>query len=183
MGEHNLTLQRIIFIWLKYLNCPEQAVSIRRLKSSLPVSNPLVPHDHHRQWSWSPCLSPYRLYSWYSFITFFFLSLSSSNLLLSPFLLCCVSCVSLPLLFPSFPLPCCGVLWLSLFHWGGDTPTPIPIYHVRPGADTVRKPLGPWKVSDLDILVDPLPTSPPEARSGGSDGMSRECGRLRRCSP
>lgn len=126
MGEHNLTLQRIIFIWIKYLNCPEQAVSIRRLKSSLPVSNPLVPHDHHRQWSWSPCLSPYRLYSWYSFITFFFLSLSSSNLLLSPFLLCCVSCVSLPLLFPSFPLPCCGVLWLSLFHWGGWHPYSYP---------------------------------------------------------
>lgn len=94
--------------------------------------------------------------------------------------------------YPVFPSLCYFLLSLSravvscdclCSTGGGDTPTPIPIYHVRPGVDTVRKPLGPWKVSDLDIVVDPLPTSPPEARSGGSDGMSRECGRLRRCSP
>ncbi|XP_045551732.1 protein phosphatase 1, regulatory subunit 13Bb isoform X4 [Salmo salar] len=49
-----------------------------------------------------------------------------------------------------------------------------PANHARSksGADTVRKPLAPWKVSDLDIVVDPLPPSPPEAHSGGSDGMS-----------
>lgn len=47
-----------------------------------------------------------------------------------------------------------------------------------PGADGVRKPPGPWKVSDLDIVVDPVPPSIPESHPGastGSDGTSREC--------
>lgn len=47
-------------------------------------------------------------------------------------------------------------------------------------ADGVRKPPGPWKVSDLDIVVDPVPPSHPETQPGpvapsGSDGTSREC--------
>lgn len=49
-----------------------------------------------------------------------------------------------------------------------------------PGADGVRKPPGPWKVSDLDIVVDPVAPSLPESHPGtgastGSDGTSREC--------
>lgn len=49
-----------------------------------------------------------------------------------------------------------------------------------PGADGVRKPPGPWKVSDLDIVVDPVLLSHPETQPGpvgssGSDGTSREC--------
>lgn len=48
------------------------------------------------------------------------------------------------------------------------------------GADGVRKPPGPWKVSDLDIVVDPVTPSLPESHPGtgastGSDGTSREC--------
>lgn len=54
------------------------------------------------------------------------------------------------------------------------------------GLDGVRKPPGPWKVSDLDIIVDPIAPPPPEPRPGpgapppvtcsaaGSDGASRE---------
>lgn len=49
-----------------------------------------------------------------------------------------------------------------------------------PGADGVRKPPGPWKVSDLDIVVDPVAPSLPESHPGtgastGSDGTFREC--------
>ncbi|XP_041831131.1 protein phosphatase 1, regulatory subunit 13Bb isoform X2 [Melanotaenia boesemani] len=47
----------------------------------------------------------------------------------------------------------------------------------RPKSDGVRKPPGPWKVSDLDIVVDPVPLSLPETHPGsgastGSDGTS-----------
>lgn len=54
------------------------------------------------------------------------------------------------------------------------------------GLDGVRKPPGPWKVSDLDIIVDPIAPPPPEPRPGpgappsvtgsvaGLDGASRE---------
>lgn len=54
-----------------------------------------------------------------------------------------------------------------------------------PGADGARKPPGPWKVSDLDIVVDPVPPSLPESHPGtgastGSDGTSRECTVLRK---
>uniref|UniRef100_A0A673C3Y3 SH3 domain-containing protein n=1 Tax=Sphaeramia orbicularis TaxID=375764 RepID=A0A673C3Y3_9TELE len=50
----------------------------------------------------------------------------------------------------------------------------------RTKSDGVRKPPGPWKVSDLDIVVDPVPPSLPETHPGpgastGSDGTSREC--------
>ncbi|XP_030628015.1 protein phosphatase 1, regulatory subunit 13Bb [Chanos chanos] len=55
--------------------------------------------------------------------------------------------------------------------------------HARSKSDGVRKAPGPWKVSDLDIIVDPVPPSPPEPRPGhgapasscstsGSDGAS-----------
>ncbi|XP_078029915.1 protein phosphatase 1, regulatory subunit 13Bb isoform X4 [Epinephelus lanceolatus] len=48
-----------------------------------------------------------------------------------------------------------------------------------PKSDGVRKPPGPWKVSDLDIVVDPVPPSLPESHPGtgastGSDGTSRK---------
>ncbi|XP_014845671.1 PREDICTED: apoptosis-stimulating of p53 protein 1 isoform X3 [Poecilia mexicana] len=51
----------------------------------------------------------------------------------------------------------------------------------RPKSDGVRKPPGPWKVSDLDIVVDPVPPSFPESHPGpgasrGSDGTSRKSG-------
>ncbi|XP_024146775.1 protein phosphatase 1, regulatory subunit 13Bb isoform X3 [Oryzias melastigma] len=47
----------------------------------------------------------------------------------------------------------------------------------RPKIDGVRKPPGPWKVSDLDIAVDLVPQSLPESHPGpgassGSDGTS-----------
>ncbi|XP_061602275.1 protein phosphatase 1, regulatory subunit 13Bb isoform X1 [Cololabis saira] len=47
----------------------------------------------------------------------------------------------------------------------------------RPKSDGVRKPPGPWKVSDLDIVVDPVPQPLPESHPGpgastGSDGTS-----------
>uniref|UniRef100_A0A8C7YZG1 Protein phosphatase 1, regulatory subunit 13Bb n=1 Tax=Oryzias sinensis TaxID=183150 RepID=A0A8C7YZG1_9TELE len=47
----------------------------------------------------------------------------------------------------------------------------------RPKTDGVRKPPGPWKVSDLDIAVDLVPQSLPESHPGlgapsGSDGTS-----------
>ncbi|KAM9704636.1 protein phosphatase 1, regulatory subunit 13Bb isoform 2-T2 [Menidia menidia] len=47
----------------------------------------------------------------------------------------------------------------------------------RPKSDGVRKPHGPWKVSDLDIIVDPVSQSLPESHPGpgastGSDGTS-----------
>uniref|UniRef100_A0A1A8F1Y6 Protein phosphatase 1, regulatory (Inhibitor) subunit 13Bb n=2 Tax=Nothobranchius korthausae TaxID=1143690 RepID=A0A1A8F1Y6_9TELE len=45
----------------------------------------------------------------------------------------------------------------------------------RPKSDGVRKPPGPWKVSDLDIVVDPVPPSESHAAPGassGSDGTS-----------
>ncbi|XP_026800254.1 protein phosphatase 1, regulatory subunit 13Bb isoform X2 [Pangasianodon hypophthalmus] len=58
-----------------------------------------------------------------------------------------------------------------------------PATHARSKSDGVRKPPGPWKVSDLDIIVDPFPPSPPESGPGpgvsgtscsteGSDGVS-----------
>ncbi|XP_035250724.1 protein phosphatase 1, regulatory subunit 13Ba isoform X2 [Anguilla anguilla] len=55
------------------------------------------------------------------------------------------------------------------------------INHARSKSESegrgVRKPPGPWKVSDLDIIVDPLLLSPPEPRPGpgaplGSDSVS-----------
>ncbi|KAG9336635.1 hypothetical protein JZ751_002982 [Albula glossodonta] len=55
------------------------------------------------------------------------------------------------------------------------------INHARSKSESegrgVRKPAGPWKVSDLDIIVDPLLPSPAEPRQGpgvplGSDSMS-----------
>ncbi|XP_072298241.1 protein phosphatase 1, regulatory subunit 13Bb isoform X3 [Eucyclogobius newberryi] len=47
----------------------------------------------------------------------------------------------------------------------------------RPKSDGVRKPPGPWKVSDLDIVVDPVPSSNEKQQPGpvapsGSDGSS-----------
>lgn len=47
-------------------------------------------------------------------------------------------------------------------------------------ADSVRKPPSAWKVSDLDIVVDPLPAAPQEAHMGPGvpssvEGTSREC--------
>ncbi|XP_032399342.1 protein phosphatase 1, regulatory subunit 13Bb isoform X13 [Etheostoma spectabile] len=47
----------------------------------------------------------------------------------------------------------------------------------RTKSDGVRKPPGPWKVSDLDIVVDPVPPSLPELQPGtgastGSNGTS-----------
>ncbi|XP_033846862.1 protein phosphatase 1, regulatory subunit 13Bb isoform X1 [Periophthalmus magnuspinnatus] len=45
----------------------------------------------------------------------------------------------------------------------------------RPKSDGVRKPPGPWKVSDLDIVVDPVPPEtqqPGPVASSGSDGSS-----------
>ncbi|XP_042633559.1 apoptosis-stimulating of p53 protein 1-like isoform X4 [Cyprinus carpio] len=59
-----------------------------------------------------------------------------------------------------------------------------PANHARSKSDGVRKPPGPWKVSDLDIIVDPIAPPPPEPRPGpgapppvtcstaGSDGAS-----------
>ncbi|XP_068580597.1 protein phosphatase 1, regulatory subunit 13Bb isoform X3 [Cebidichthys violaceus] len=49
--------------------------------------------------------------------------------------------------------------------------------HGRTKSDGVRKPPGPWKVSDLDIVVDPVPPALPESHPGsgastGSDGSS-----------
>ncbi|XP_041661005.1 protein phosphatase 1, regulatory subunit 13Bb isoform X3 [Cheilinus undulatus] len=53
--------------------------------------------------------------------------------------------------------------------------------HGRIKSDGVRKPPGPWKVSDLDIVVDPVPPSLPESHPGtgastGSDGTSPDIG-------
>nr|XP_020503033.1 apoptosis-stimulating of p53 protein 1 isoform X1 [Labrus bergylta] len=53
--------------------------------------------------------------------------------------------------------------------------------HGRTKSDGVRKPSGPWKVSDLDIVVDPVPPSLPESHPGtgastGSDGTSPDTG-------
>lgn len=67
-------------------------------------------------------------------------------------------------------------LAMSLFAWAGGA-------MLR--ADGVRKPPGPWKVSDLDIVVDPVPPSHPETQPGpvapsGSDSSSRECTVLRK---
>ncbi|XP_062858280.1 protein phosphatase 1, regulatory subunit 13Bb isoform X2 [Trichomycterus rosablanca] len=45
-----------------------------------------------------------------------------------------------------------------------------PANHGRSKSDGVRKPPGPWKVSDLDIIVDPFPPSPSE--SGPGPGVS-----------
>ncbi|KAM9435580.1 protein phosphatase 1, regulatory subunit 13Bb isoform 3-T3 [Clarias gariepinus] len=58
-----------------------------------------------------------------------------------------------------------------------------PANHARSKSDGVRKPPGPWKVSDLDIIVDPFPPSTLESGPGqgvsgtsgsteGSDGVS-----------
>ncbi|XP_068432744.1 protein phosphatase 1, regulatory subunit 13Bb isoform X6 [Clinocottus analis] len=49
--------------------------------------------------------------------------------------------------------------------------------HGRTKSDGVHKPPGPWKVSDLDIVVDPVPPALPESQPGtgastGSDGTS-----------
>ncbi|XP_056120418.1 protein phosphatase 1, regulatory subunit 13Bb isoform X5 [Rhinichthys klamathensis goyatoka] len=41
-----------------------------------------------------------------------------------------------------------------------------PANHARSKSDGVRKPPGPWKVSDLDIIVDPIAPPPPEPRPG-----------------
>lgn len=56
---------------------------------------------------------------------------------------------------------------------------------ILPGADGVRKPSGPWKVSDLDIVVDPVPPPLPDSHAGsvastGSDSVSCECTPLRK---
>uniref|UniRef100_A0A8C5NGY0 SH3 domain-containing protein n=1 Tax=Gouania willdenowi TaxID=441366 RepID=A0A8C5NGY0_GOUWI len=58
--------------------------------------------------------------------------------------------------------------------------------HGRTKSDGVRKPPSPWKVSDLDIVVDPVVPTLPESHLGpgaptGSDGTSRECAVLRMC--
>lgn len=90
-----------------------------------------------------------------------------------PFFLCCVNRTFLLFVRPGF-----SSCWFrhvritSLFHWGSGF-----------WADGVRKPPGPWKVSDLDIVVDPVPQSFPESHPGpgassGSDGASRECTEL-----
>uniref|UniRef100_A0A665ULW3 SH3 domain-containing protein n=1 Tax=Echeneis naucrates TaxID=173247 RepID=A0A665ULW3_ECHNA len=57
--------------------------------------------------------------------------------------------------------------------------------HGRTKSDGVRKPPGPWKVSDLDIVVDPVPPTLPESHPGagastGSDGMACECTALQK---
>uniref|UniRef100_A0A674MSI9 Protein phosphatase 1, regulatory subunit 13Bb n=1 Tax=Takifugu rubripes TaxID=31033 RepID=A0A674MSI9_TAKRU len=49
--------------------------------------------------------------------------------------------------------------------------------HGRSKSDGVRKPSGPWKVSDLDIVVDPVPPPLPDSHPGsvastGSDSVS-----------
>uniref|UniRef100_A0A673NAH0 Apoptosis-stimulating of p53 protein 1-like n=2 Tax=Sinocyclocheilus rhinocerous TaxID=307959 RepID=A0A673NAH0_9TELE len=41
-----------------------------------------------------------------------------------------------------------------------------PANHACSKSDGVRKPPGPWKVSDLDIIVDPIAPPPPEPRPG-----------------
>uniref|UniRef100_A0A7N9AML0 Protein phosphatase 1, regulatory subunit 13Bb n=1 Tax=Mastacembelus armatus TaxID=205130 RepID=A0A7N9AML0_9TELE len=51
--------------------------------------------------------------------------------------------------------------------------------HGRTKSDGVRKPPGPWKVSDLDIVVDPVPPPLPDSHPGpgastGSDSTSRD---------
>ncbi|XP_041951486.1 protein phosphatase 1, regulatory subunit 13Bb isoform X3 [Alosa sapidissima] len=45
-----------------------------------------------------------------------------------------------------------------------------PANHARSKSDGVRKPPGPWKVSDLDIIVDPVQPTLPELRPGGPAG-------------
>lgn len=71
----------------------------------------------------------------------------------------------------SVPFHPCDVFLSPGYGFGGAT---------LPGADGVRKPSGPWKVSDLDIVVDPVPPPLPETPLGsgastGSDSMSCEC--------
>ena len=80
----------------------------------------------------------------------------------------------LPFLSWSLMCLCCTLSLMSLFQWGWGWG------QLFPWADGVRKPPGPWKVSDLDIVVDPVPPSLPESHPGsgastGSDGTSREC--------
>lgn len=107
---------------------------------------------------WFLCLK------WISVISFSFLS----NLTL---FLCRVNCASLPFLL-------CHVSVLSCLHDVSFFTVGVGLGETLPGADGVRKPPGPWKVSDLDIVVDPVPPSLPESHPGastGSDGTSREC--------
>ncbi|XP_034017664.1 protein phosphatase 1, regulatory subunit 13Bb isoform X2 [Thalassophryne amazonica] len=47
------------------------------------------------------------------------------------------------------------------------------VNNLRSKSDGVRKPPGPWKVSDLDIVVDPVPPSLPESHPGS--GASTGC--------
>lgn len=108
-----------------------------------------------------------------------FLGTLSSLTLLSPCAVLCHDSTFLLLSHVSVLSHLCGVsfsLGAGGFCWGvGLTPSE---------ADGVRKPPGPWKVSDLDIAVDPVPSSLPESHPGtgastGSDGTSRECTVLR----
>lgn len=120
--------------------------------------------------SWLPLLPDFLLISLTCLMTL--MSFSSPPNLSS---LSCVVYAVIPLLST---LPCiCALpsLWCLSFPWvwgwGGAT---------LPGADGVRKPSGPWKVSDLDIVVDPVPPPLPETHVGsgastGSDSMSCEC--------
>lgn len=63
-------------------------------------------------------------------------------------------------------------LWCPCFTLGAGSGATLS------GADGVRKPPGPWKVSDLDITVDPVTPPLAESHQGastGSDSSSREC--------
>ncbi|XP_039547902.1 protein phosphatase 1, regulatory subunit 13Bb isoform X4 [Pimephales promelas] len=50
-----------------------------------------------------------------------------------------------------------------------------PANHARSKSDGVRKPPSPWKVSDLDIIVDPIAPPPPEPRPGPGAPPSVTC--------
>ncbi|XP_063079628.1 protein phosphatase 1, regulatory subunit 13Bb [Engraulis encrasicolus] len=51
-----------------------------------------------------------------------------------------------------------------------------PANHARSKSDAVRKPAGAWKVSDLDIIVDPVQPSPPEQPPRGPGGPPTAAG-------
>ncbi|XP_051953900.1 apoptosis-stimulating of p53 protein 1-like isoform X2 [Xyrauchen texanus] len=50
-----------------------------------------------------------------------------------------------------------------------------PANHARSKSDGVRKPPGPWKVSDLDIIVDPIAPPPSEPRPGTGAPLPVTC--------
>lgn len=116
--------------------------------------------------SWLPLLPDFLLISLTCLITLF----SSLPNLSSLF---CVYAV-IPLLSTLSCICALSSLWCLSFPWVWGWGATLP------GADGVRKPSGPWKVSDLDIVVDPVPPPLPETHLGsgastGSDSMSCEC--------